>query len=225
MKTSKKERSNAAPPPRVAHVNERSTYNNIKPATMTPSIRERYENFRINFAWIASNQAGQTILHRLDTALMTGNAVNALSVVRSAGTYAGNAGNGKLIDQCAGIANILNELIDQWNTSPQYSRYMDGIDPDNYPFEVVYLIHFDQAIGGRAWHYMGWTSDLRSRIERHDSGNGSALMAEVGRLSINWLVVRLWSGDRNLERRLKNRKKHATLCPLCNPDTWHTNAR
>ncbi len=29
--------------------------------------------------------------------------------------------------------------------------------------------------------------------------------------------VRTWSGDKTLERRLKNRKKARLLCPVCNP--------
>lgn len=32
---------------------------------------------------------------------------------------------------------------------------------------------------------------------------------------INYEVVRTWSGNRKLERKLKNRKKSSILCPIC----------
>jgi predicted GIY-YIG superfamily endonuclease len=89
---------------------------------------------------------------------------------------------------------------------------------------TIYLIHFERPIGdlqnphGYAQHYLGWTDDLSSRIEAHRSGNGSALMAAVNRAGIDWRVVRVWQGDRALERKLKNRKNAPKLCPICRQD-------
>lgn len=89
----------------------------------------------------------------------------------------------------------------------------------------VYLIHFDEKVAGRAGHYMGYATDVDKRLKCHASGNGAALMAEVRRLGINWQCVRIWkNGNRTFERRLKRRKNHPALCPLCNPQGWHRNA-
>jgi predicted GIY-YIG superfamily endonuclease len=89
---------------------------------------------------------------------------------------------------------------------------------------TIYLIHFQTAIGDHAKHYLGWSADLESRIASHRAGSGSKLMAEVARLNIGWLLVRTWTGTRNDERRLKNRKKHSQLCPICNPLHASSNA-
>jgi predicted GIY-YIG superfamily endonuclease len=86
---------------------------------------------------------------------------------------------------------------------------------------TIYLIHFARPIGdldnphGQAQHYLGYAEDLDARLQRHRSGNGSAIMAAVVDRGISWSVVRTWSGDRNFERRLKNRKNHPRLCPVC----------
>lgn len=89
---------------------------------------------------------------------------------------------------------------------------------------TVYLIHFEGKVGGRAEHYVGWTTDLAARVQAHIDGSGSKLMAEVVRLGLGWNVVRTWRGSRTDERRLKNRKRRSLLCPICNPDHWATNA-
>lgn len=87
---------------------------------------------------------------------------------------------------------------------------------------AVYLIHFDAPLGdvsnprGQARHYIGFTDDLAARLEAHRKGNGSAIMAAVGRAGIGWRLVRVWpDGDRAFERKLKNRHKAAQLCPIC----------
>lgn len=85
---------------------------------------------------------------------------------------------------------------------------------------TVYLIHFDQGIPNRpdreARHYMGFTSDLESRLSEHERGQGSKLMAEVGRRGIAWHVSRTWASvDRHFERRLKRRKNAPRECPTC----------
>jgi len=87
--------------------------------------------------------------------------------------------------------------------------------------DTVYLIHFAEPLGdlnnprGQAQHYLGYTDDLEARLERHRSGNGSAIMAAVAERGIAWRVVRTWEGDRGLERKLKNQHNSPRLCPIC----------
>jgi predicted GIY-YIG superfamily endonuclease len=86
----------------------------------------------------------------------------------------------------------------------------------------VYLIHFDRPIGnagnprGQASHYLGYASkSLKSRIERHRSGNGARILQVISQLGIDWKVVRTWSGNKALERKLKNQHNAPKLCPVC----------
>lgn len=86
---------------------------------------------------------------------------------------------------------------------------------------MVYLIHFDQKLH-HAQHYIGFvdepTHSLDKRVEYHRSGRGSKLLKAVMKKGIEFSVVRIWGeGDRNFERKLKNRKKSSQLCPICNP--------
>jgi predicted GIY-YIG superfamily endonuclease len=82
---------------------------------------------------------------------------------------------------------------------------------------MVYLIHFDQPYL-RVQHYIGYCRDdlFEQRMQYHRSGRGSCLMRAVTQAGIEWRVVRIWpDADGNFERRLKNRKKAAKLCPVC----------
>ena len=80
---------------------------------------------------------------------------------------------------------------------------------------TVYLIHFDKKLS-HAQHYLGYTGgDLDVRLERHRAGNGARLMEVCKERGITWRLVRTWSGDRKLERRLKNQKNSPKLCPIC----------
>lgn len=79
---------------------------------------------------------------------------------------------------------------------------------------TVYLIHFDRPLC-HARHYIGWAAQLDRRLAHHAGGTGSKLMAAVARAGIGWQVARTWPGDRFFERRLKNRKNAARLCPIC----------
>jgi predicted GIY-YIG superfamily endonuclease len=80
---------------------------------------------------------------------------------------------------------------------------------------MIYLIHFDKPLH-HARHYLGFCeNDLERRIKEHKKGNGSPLMRAVKKAGINWSVVRVWEGDRLLERKMKRRKKIKRYCPMC----------
>src|SRR5262249_5005396 len=79
---------------------------------------------------------------------------------------------------------------------------------------TIYLLHFDQAYQ-HARHYLGIADDLRARLAKHACGNGARLMEVITGAGITWQLARTWPGDRKLERRLKNRKEAAALCPVC----------
>lgn len=84
---------------------------------------------------------------------------------------------------------------------------------------MVYLIHFSEKFK-HARHYIGFTDGkLDQRMEHHRKGTGSSLMKAVTNAGIEWSVARIWeSGNRNFERKLKNRKESKCLCPVCSPN-------
>lgn len=82
---------------------------------------------------------------------------------------------------------------------------------------AVYLIHFVEK-HEHARHYLGYARDVAARFARHLDGRGSRLLAHLNKLGLKYMLVRIWSdGDRDLERKLKGRKKSAQFCPICNP--------
>lgn len=80
---------------------------------------------------------------------------------------------------------------------------------------TIYLLHLDTPLR-HAKHYVGLADDLPARLERHASGSGARMLAVCVERGITWRLVRTWTGDRRLERQLKNRKNTPTLCPVCN---------
>jgi len=82
---------------------------------------------------------------------------------------------------------------------------------------TIYLLHFETKIANHAQHYLGFAVDLPTRLSQHQAGNGSRLMARVHELSIGWCAARTWKGDRDFERKLKNRRNGPRLCPICHP--------
>lgn len=86
---------------------------------------------------------------------------------------------------------------------------------------TVYLLHFDEPIGNmansraQAQHYIGWAADPEARLEAHRGGAGARITAWCAQAGIGFDIVRTWTGDRRLERRLKNRKCAPKLCPVC----------
>ena len=81
---------------------------------------------------------------------------------------------------------------------------------------TVYLIHFERRYK-HAGHYLGYSSDLVSRIRAHRLGQGARLLQVVNDAGIRWFVVRIWDGGYDLEHALKARRNAPQLCPVCNP--------
>jgi predicted GIY-YIG superfamily endonuclease len=79
---------------------------------------------------------------------------------------------------------------------------------------TIYLIHFDEPLS-HARHYIGWTQDEMVRVELHQGGRGSRLLAAVQAQGIPWRVVRRWRGTRDQERYLKNQRHGPAFCPVC----------
>lgn len=82
---------------------------------------------------------------------------------------------------------------------------------------MIYLIHFSEPLH-HARHYIGYTESAESlptRLEAHRSGTGAKILKALNGYGIGYEVVKTWHGDRKLERKLKNRKKSSTLCPIC----------
>jgi hypothetical protein len=82
---------------------------------------------------------------------------------------------------------------------------------------MVYLICFDKRLC-HAKHYIGYTPDEEAdkRLATHKAGRGSRLLAALNKKGIGYKVVRTWPNeDRAFERKLKNQKHSARLCPCC----------
>lgn len=95
--------------------------------------------------------------------------------------------------------------------------------PDDSEQGTVYLICFARPIGnpacrrGQARHYLGWCLDLDRRLAEHRAGHGAKILAYLRRAGVGWRCVRTWPGSRADEARLKDRHRHADLCPRCHP--------
>lgn len=81
---------------------------------------------------------------------------------------------------------------------------------------MVYLIHFSSKLSHAA-HYLGSTSNLKRRIARHRANDGAKLLRALNLAGIEWDVVRVWKGGRDLERKMKRHKNSPSFCPVCNP--------
>ena len=81
----------------------------------------------------------------------------------------------------------------------------------------VYLLHFRQPISPdhTTQHYLGFAHSLPARIQAHLLGNGARLTQVAKERGIPFEVVRIWRGDRALEKQLKRRKNAPRLCPKC----------
>lgn len=82
---------------------------------------------------------------------------------------------------------------------------------------LVYLLHFNEPVLG-VRHYLGFTSNLDQRTERHEDGFGSKMSIAAKGKGVSFVVAATWEGDRKLESRLKRQKNAARLCGVCNPN-------
>lgn len=86
---------------------------------------------------------------------------------------------------------------------------------------AVYLIHFDQPLGNeqhQARHYIGYCAHymgLQRRLKQHRAGKGAAITRACVERGISFDIVDWWRAPRSLERKLKNQKNAARLCPVC----------
>jgi hypothetical protein len=79
----------------------------------------------------------------------------------------------------------------------------------------VYLVHAARALNG-ARHYLGFSTNVRQRIDAHRKGRGSPLLGEMAKKRIPFGVVRQWhKRDGYFEQELKRRFNLADLCPKC----------
>ena len=89
---------------------------------------------------------------------------------------------------------------------------------------TIYLLHFT-APYKHARHYVGYTTNLQSRLSAHANGQGARLLEVITGAGISFQLARTWQGTRRDERRLKNRKNAPRLCPLCRKSQPQNGAR
>lgn len=78
----------------------------------------------------------------------------------------------------------------------------------------MYLLHFDRPYH-HARHYVGFTTNLDQRVERHRAGRGSPLVQAASEAGIAFKVVRVWYNvTAQFERRVHHMQKKL-LCPVC----------
>ena len=91
-----------------------------------------------------------------------------------------------------------------------------------------YLLHFSKPyVGTRrnpnakrvqiVTHYIGYAKgNPQTRIEQHQQGHGARLTQVAVQAGIELIPAQIWTnGTRKDERKLKNRKNAAKLCPFC----------
>lgn len=84
---------------------------------------------------------------------------------------------------------------------------------------ACYLLHFHQPISEKhtCQHYIGFANDVNARVSFHRKGKSGVRLLEVAKQrGIGFDVVRIWEdGDKEFERKLKNRHAAPSLCPIC----------
>jgi predicted GIY-YIG superfamily endonuclease len=87
---------------------------------------------------------------------------------------------------------------------------------------IVYLLHFNHLIGGRARHYIGWTNNLPRRLKRHrmkrKKSNRTAITRAAAKAGNDFNVARTWHATPAFEKYLKQQKNAKRYCPLCQCD-------
>src|SRR6266446_2791764 len=95
-----------------------------------------------------------------------------------------------------------------------FPQYEASLPQENLIGKKVYLIHLDTPLK-HAKHYLGFSEDIQERVRQHRNGRGAAFMRTIAKEGISWHVSRIWDGDRDLERILKNQHNASHLCPTC----------
>lgn len=79
----------------------------------------------------------------------------------------------------------------------------------------VYLIHLSRNLNG-ARHYLGFSTNVAARLERHKAGRGAPLLKAAAEKKIPFRVVRTWrKRDGYFEQALKAGNELRDLCPVC----------
>ena len=98
---------------------------------------------------------------------------------------------------------------------PDILGTVDDPIPDNGDRPTyLYLIHFDTPLH-HARHYLGATYNLKRRLRRHATNQGSRLVAAVNAANISWQLVKVWYGSFTLESITKTQKNGPQFCPIC----------
>ena len=80
---------------------------------------------------------------------------------------------------------------------------------------MIYLIHFDKKLH-HSQHYLGFAEDsIEARFDQHCKGNGAKILRRCNEWGIEYKIVAIFEGDRNLERKMKNGKNLKKYCPHC----------
>lgn len=107
-------------------------------------------------------------------------------------------------------------------TLPATGRRPVGAPVNSGRMGWCYLFHLTEPIGAgrprvaQAQHYLGWARRGRLVTRARDdlAGRGCRLLAYAAELNIDAELVRIWKGDRNRERQLKQRAA-TRYCPVC----------
>lgn len=80
----------------------------------------------------------------------------------------------------------------------------------------LYLLHFSEPLA-HARHYFGFCAedDPSARVAKHLAGKGSPLVKAALAAGITVTLAWTINGDRNFERRIKNRGSLCRWCPAC----------
>jgi hypothetical protein len=85
---------------------------------------------------------------------------------------------------------------------------------------VNYLLHFHRRLGTEKHsiqHYLGFTTDLETRLAQHRNGQGARITAVLKERGIGFDVAAVWPGNRQIENALKLHSA-TRICPLCTPN-------
>ncbi len=83
---------------------------------------------------------------------------------------------------------------------------------------MVYMLELSGFVGSekhKAKYYIGYTDNVRNRLQEHVSGEGSKMIRHaLMNLGMKVRLVGVIEGDRKYERKLKNRKNNNRLVKL-----------